>query len=155
MSSPPTVSSPLRTSGVPAHTASDLPPVVERFCRYVQIDTQSAPTSATFPSTAKQMDLSRLLVDELCAMDLADAELDEHGYVFATVPSSLPAEDAARLPTVGLVAHVDTSPDAPGANVRPLLHPDYDGAAFALPGDPAVTLDPDRQPALRAHLGHT
>lgn len=143
-----------RVSGLPADSVPDLPPVVRRFCRYVQVDTASAHGADAFPSTERQKDLSRLLVDELRALGLADAEMDEWGYVFATLPSPLPPAEAATLPVLALVAHVDTSPDAPGAGVRPHVHPDYDGAALALPGDPSVVLDPDRQPALRDHVGH-
>ena len=130
-----------------------LPPVARRFCRYVRLDTRSDPDSEAFPSTEKQKDLGRLLVEELVAMGADDVEMDTWGYVFATLPAPLPAEEAARLPTVGLVAHVDTSPDAPGANVRPRLHPDYDGRPLAL-AEGAV-LDPQRQPALLRHVGQT
>jgi tripeptide aminopeptidase len=142
-----------RISGLPAEDVP-LPAVAARFCRYVRVDTQSDPASETVPSTAKQLDLSRLLADELRAMGASAVEMDAFGYVFATVPSSLPPEAAARLPVVGLVAHVDTSPDAPGKNVRPHVHAAYDGAALALPGDPSAVLDPARQPALLEHLGH-
>ncbi len=130
-----------------------LPPVAARFCRYVRVDTQSDPASATTPSTAKQLDLARMLADELRALGASDVEVDGHGYTTATLPSPLPAAAAGR-PVLGLVAHVDTSPDAPGAGVRPHVHPAYDGGAFALPGDPSVVLDPARQPALLEHVGH-
>jgi tripeptide aminopeptidase len=122
--------------------------VLERFLRYVTIDTQSAEQSATYPSTAKQLDLSRLLVRELREAGLADAELTEHGYVFATLPGT------ADAPVVGLIAHVDTTPETPGGGVRPIVHEDYDGGAIVLPGDPAQVLDPDEEPALAARLGH-
>jgi tripeptide aminopeptidase len=140
-------------SGLPLDDAPDLPPVVRRFGRYVRFDTQSDPASETFPSTEKQKALGRLLVSELWAMGVEDAELDDWGYVYATIPSPLPPEQAAALPVVGLLAHLDTSPDAPGADVAPLVHPDYDGGPVALPG--GVTLDPARQPALKKHAGHT
>ncbi len=140
------------TSGVPARSVPDLPPVVRRFCRYVQIDTTSDPDSDTFPSTDRQKDLGRVLVDDLREVGALDAEMDAHGYVFATLPSPLP--DAGGLPTLALVAHVDTSPDAPGAEVRPHVHRAYEGGPIALPGDPSVVLDPDRQPALREAVGH-
>ena len=126
-----------------------LPDVVQRFLRYVQIDTQSDPDSVAVPTTEKQKDLSRVLLAELRALGV-EAEVDDAGYVYGRVPATAPG-----LPTLGLVAHVDTSPDAPGGPVRPLLHPDYDGSTIALPGDPSVTLDPARQPALLDHLGHT
>lgn len=131
-----------------------LPSVAERFLRYVQIDTQSDPKAAGTPSTEKQKDLSRLLVAELQALGVADAEMDTHGFVFATIPSTLPPEVAARTPVLALLAHVDTSPDESGANVRPIVHAHYDGRVLVLPGDPTVVLDPARQPALLRHIGH-
>jgi tripeptide aminopeptidase len=131
-----------------------LPPVAERFLRYVQIDTQSDPKAEGTPSTEKQKDLGRLLLGELQAMGLADVVMDDYGFVMATVPATLPPEVAARAPVLALLAHLDTSPDAPGANVRPIVHPQYDGGVLVLPGDPTVVLDPARQPALRRHIGH-
>jgi len=125
-------------------------PVAERFLRYVQIDTQSDPDAHTTPSTDKQKNLSRLLARELVDLGVADAHMDEYGYVYAT----LPATQAAPTPVLALLAHVDTSPDAPGADVRPVIHRAYDGAVLSLPGDPSVKLDPSRQPALLDHLGH-
>ncbi len=87
-------------------------------------------------------------------MGLRDAEMDEHGYVYAGLPSTLPAEQAAATPAVALVAHVDTSPDEPGGPVKPVVHRGYDGSVIALPGDPSVTLDPERSPELLDHVGH-
>ncbi len=130
-----------------------LPPVAARFVRYVRIDTQADPDSPTRPSTAKQKELSQLLAEELAAMGVA-AAMGETGAVYATLPSTLPPEEAARTPRLGLVAHVDTAPDEPGGGVTPFVHPAYDGSVVPLPGDPAVTLDPARQPALLDHLGH-
>ncbi len=91
--------------------------VLERFLRYVVVDTQSEPDSTTYPSTEKQLDLSRLLVEELREIGLDDVELTERGYVFATVPGTVEG-----APTVGLIAHVDTAPAAPGAGVTPIVH---------------------------------
>ena len=130
-----------------------LPPVAERFCRYAEVWTTSDPDSDAFPSTERQRDLGRMLAAELAAMGL-DAEEDAWGYVTATLPSPLPPDQAAALPVVGLVAHLDTSPDAPGRGVRPHVHPGYAGGAVGFPGAPDLALDPDRQPALGAHLGH-
>ena len=130
-----------------------LPPVAERFCRYAEVWTTSDPASDSFPSTERQRDLGRLLVDELAALGL-DAHEDHWGYVFATVPSPLPADQASALPVVGLAAHLDTSPDAPGRGVRPHVHPAYDGGAVGFVGAPDLALDADRQPALAAHVGH-
>ena len=128
-----------------------LPPVARRFCRYAEVWTTSDPDATSFPSTERQKDLGRLLVGELRALGAADAEMDGHGYVTATLPAP-PGSDG--LPVVALVAHVDTSPDAPGRGVRPHIHAGYAGGAVVFPGDPGLVLDPDRQPALRDHVGH-
>ena len=131
-----------------------LPPIAERFLRYVRINTQSDPGSGTTPSTACQKDLGRLLTEELRAMGALDVEMDEYGYVFATLSSTLSAEEAAKAPVLALIAHLDTSPDAPGQDVQPVVHYDYDGGLLALPGNPDVRLDPAERPALRQHIGH-
>jgi tripeptide aminopeptidase len=123
--------------------------VLERFLRYVRVDTQSAYGSDSYPSTAIQLELQRLLLAELRELGLADAELTEHGYVLATLPGTVP-----EAPVVGLIAHVDVSPDVPGAGVEPLVHRDYDGGRLQLPGDPAVALDPAELPALGERIGH-
>ncbi len=129
-------------------------PVAERFLRYVQIDTQSDPDSDATPSTEKQKDLSRLLARELKTMGVEDASMDDYGYVFGTIPSTLSDERAARTPVLALLAHVDTSPDESGSGVTPVIHPSYDGGVLTLPGDPSVRLDPAHRPALLDHLGH-
>ena len=123
--------------------------VLERFLRYVVVDTQADPSSTTYPSTAKQLDLSRLLADELREIGLHDVELTEPGYVFATVPGTVD-----EAPTVGLIAHVDTSPAAAGTGVVPIVHRAWAGGPIALPGDPAQVLDPDDMPGLADKLGH-
>ncbi len=131
--------------------------VLDRFLRYVQIDTQSDPRSPTQPSTEKQKNLSRLLVQELQAMGIADAELDEHGYVYATIPATTtPANtDNAtildRKPAViCFCSHVDTSPDVTGANVKPLIHRHYDGRDLVLP-DRETPTDPPQTIRLADH----
>jgi tripeptide aminopeptidase len=121
----------------------------ERFLRYVRIDTQSAEDSDTYPSTAKQLDLSRLLVEELKQLELADVELDAHGYVMATVPATVDHD----VPTIGLLAHVDTSPSVSGANVQP-QRIRYEGGRLVLPADATQVLDPDEVPELGEHVGH-
>ncbi len=131
-----------------------LPRVVERFLRYVKIDTQSDRNSESTPSTERQKDLSRLLAEELRALGLDDAEMDEFGYVYAALPSTLPPGEASATPTLAMLAHVDTSQDEPGGPVKPILHEDYDGSVIELPGDPSVKLDPARSPALESHVGH-
>ena len=124
--------------------------MLERFVRYARIDTQSARESETYPSTAKQLELSRLLLDELRELGLDDAELTEHGYVLAT----LPAVGADGAPTVGLLAHVDTSPDAPATGVDPQVWRGYDGGELVLPGDPGQVLSPAVSGLLAERVGH-
>ena len=124
--------------------------VLDRFLRYVQVDTQSDPRSTTFPSTEKQKNLSRMLVDELQAMGVTDAELDEHGYVYATIPAHT---DNTEAPTICFCSHVDTSPDASGTDVRPIVHRNYDGKDIVLPHG-GVVIRPDEHPDLKAQVGN-
>jgi tripeptide aminopeptidase len=125
--------------------------VLDRFLRYVRLDTQSDPHSSTQPTTEKQLVLGQLLAEELRELGLPDAELDTHGYVYATLPATAGQEDA---PTICFCAHLDTSPDAPGSGVRPIVHRDYRGQDITLPDDPAVVLRPSELPALREQIGH-
>ena len=122
--------------------------MLERFLRYVKIDTQSEEDASTYPSTAKQLDLSRLLVDELRELGLDDVELTAHGYVFATLPGS------AGAPVIGLIAHVDTTPETPGGGVVPIVHEDYRGGPIVLAGDTSQVIDPADEPELAARVGH-
>jgi tripeptide aminopeptidase len=122
--------------------------VLERFERYVRIDTQAARDRTGSPSTPGQLVLGRLLVEELTAIGLADAALDDNGYVTATLPAT--GEEA--MPTIGLIAHLDVSPDAPAAGVEPLVHLAYDGGVIALPNSGTV-LDPAAMPALTDKVG--
>jgi tripeptide aminopeptidase len=122
--------------------------VLERFLRYVRIDTQAAPRAETRPSTEKQLDLSRLLVDELHEIGLADAELNAGFSVFATLGGTVDG------PVVGLIAHVDTTPDVTGAGVSPVVHEGWGGEVITLPGDARQVLDPAELPALAARVGH-
>ncbi len=124
--------------------------VLERFLRYVQIDTQSDPESPTQPSTEKQKDLSRVLVEELLAMGIADAHLDPHGYVYATIP----ANTAKNVPVICYCSHVDTSPDSSGAGVKPILHANYGGGEIVLPDDPSVVIKPEEHPDLLEQIGN-
>ena len=124
--------------------------VLERFLRYVQIDTQSDPHSETFPSTEKQKNLGRLLVEELHELGVQDAHLDEYGYVYAT----LPANTAEEVPVICLCAHMDTSPDANGAGVKPIVHHNWDGSPIALPEDPSVVIRQEDHPDLVEQLGN-
>src|SRR5512139_2940370 len=109
--------------------------LLDRFLRYVKIDTRSDENSESCPSTARQWDLLRLVHEELQALGLKDASIDENGYVFATVPSNLPPEHAARVPVIGFIAHVDTAPAITGTGVKPHVHRNYKGGDIKLPGD--------------------
>ena len=122
--------------------------VLERFLRYVRIDTQSKAGVDASPSTEKQLDLARLLRDELEQIGLDDVRLDEYGYVYGSLAG------VEQAPAIGLIAHVDTSPDVSGAGVDPQLHRVYDGRAIELPGDPSVVLDPEELPLLKGKIGH-
>jgi tripeptide aminopeptidase len=125
--------------------------VLDRFLRYVQYDTQSDEASTTYPSTAKQLVLLRDLAAELKALGLEDAAVDEFGYVTATVPATT---TKARVPTIGFIAHVDTSPEMPGDGVKPLVHRHYDGRDLVLPDDPTAVLRLADTPALAEQIGH-
>lgn len=124
--------------------------ILDRFLRYVSVDTQSDENSESQPSSAKQLDLLRMLRDELTAMGV-EATLDEYGYVMATLPSNIDR----KVPVVGFIAHVDTSPDASGANVRPQIIENYDGGDIALKGVPGLFIKPSEFPELHAHKGET
>lgn len=122
--------------------------LVERFLRYVSVDTQSNEDSQTQPSTMKQLNLLSMLRDELLAMGV-EATLDEYGYVMARIPSNVDA----HVPAVGFISHVDTSPDASGADIKPQIIRDYDGSAIALKGVDGLYLDPKDFPELLRHKG--
>lgn len=124
--------------------------ILDRFLRYVSVDTQSDENSESQPSSAKQLDLLGMLRDELTAMGV-EATLDEYGYVMATLPSNIDR----KVPVVGFIAHVDTSPDASGADVHPQIIENYDGGDIALKGVPGLFLKPSEFPELLAHKGET
>ena len=130
---------------VPPSKSSELASVARRFLRYVQVDTQSDPNSPSIPSTEKQKDLGRMLLSELRELGI-ESEMDEYGYVFATLPAV-----GSRASPLALLAHVDTSPDEPGG-ARPLVHFDYDGGIIELAE--GVRLDPAADPELQACRGH-
>lgn len=125
--------------------------VLDRFLRYVRYDTQSREGAATYPSTPGQLVLLNALVDELRTLGLTDAAIDAHGYVMATIPSTSPRRD---LPTIGFIAHVDTSPEMSGADVRPIVHRAYDGRDLVLPDAPGVVLREADAPYLAECHGH-
>lgn len=124
---------------------------VERFLAYVKIDTQSSEESDTYPSTPGQLDLLRKLRDECLAMGLEDVFMDPHGYVFATVPAT---SSKANLPVIGFLAHVDTSPEMSGKDVKAIFHRNYDGGDLVLPDDPTALITAEGNPALADQLGN-
>jgi tripeptide aminopeptidase len=130
--------------------------LLDRFLRYAAVDTQSKDDADCYPSTAKQLDLSRMLAAELQALGLKDAKVDEHGYVFATIPANLPKSDQAygKVPVIGLVAHVDTSPEVSGAGVKPQVMT-YKGGDIVLPGNPAMVIKAAENPELKENIGKT
>src|SRR5262245_55333424 len=123
--------------------------LLDRFLRYVRIDTQANEKSGTYPSSPGQLELGRLLTQELRAMGLADAEQDEHGIVMATIPATV----KHTAPTIAWIAHVDTSPETSGANVQPIVHENYPGRDIVLPGDPTKVLHAEHNHALGTLLG--
>ncbi|MGH3049888.1 MAG: tripeptide aminopeptidase PepT, partial [Gaiellaceae bacterium] len=138
---------------MPAETVSDLAArlaedAAKRFVRYARIDTQSDEDSETYPSTAKQLDLLRLLRDELAGLGVADAAIDEHGYVTATLPATV----AHEAPTIAFFAHVDTAREVTGANVQPRRFR-YEGGPIPL-GDSGQTIRAEESPELENHVGH-
>ncbi|RTL51070.1 MAG: peptidase T [Sphingobacteriales bacterium] len=124
--------------------------VVERFMRYVQIDTQSDPASTNFPSTEKQKQLAQLLAAELKQMGIDDAKMDEYGYVYGTILSNSPQKN---IPVICFCAHMDTSSDCSGTNVKPILHQQYKGTTIVLPDDDTQVLTVDNYPYLKEHIG--
>lgn len=123
---------------------------VERFLKYVKIDTQSNHTSTTFPSTEKQKDLARILVEELKQIGIEDAEMDEHGYVYATLESNTDK----IVPVICLCSHMDTSPDAPGKNVNPIIHRNYQGGDILLPNNPSQLIKASEHKELEQQIGN-
>ncbi len=122
----------------------------ERFLRYVQIDTQSDPESTSIPTTEKQKDLSRLLVQELLDMGIKDAELDQYGYVYATIP----ANTDKKVPVICFCSHVDTAPDCSGAGVKPIVHANYKGQDLVLPDDTSIVIREKEHPDLQHQHGN-
>jgi tripeptide aminopeptidase len=125
--------------------------VTERFLRYVAIDTQSDPASPTCPSTEKQKNLGALLAHELRDLGLADAHLDEHGYVYATIPATT---DKPNVPVICFCSHMDTSPDCSGEGVKPQIVKNYQGGDIVLPADPTQVIRFAEHPALAQQIGH-
>lgn len=125
--------------------------VVERFIRYVKIDTESTRESDTFPSTLKQLDLAKLLRDELIELGLVDVSLDKYGYVMGTLPANI----YKKVPVVGFLAHMDTSPDMSGKDVNPQFIDNYDGGVIILNKEKKILLSPEQFPDLKKYIGKT
>ena len=122
----------------------------ERFLRYVQVDTQSDPQSTSFPTTEKQKNLGKILADELKAIGIADAHMDEYGYVYGTIP----ANSNKKVPVICFCAHVDTAPDCSGTGVKPIVHSNYQGQDIVLPDDTTQVLRLSEYPYLQTQLGN-
>jgi len=129
--------------------------VVKRFLRYVKIDTQSEEDAEDFPSTRKQLDLAKVLAEEMKELGVVGVEIDEYGYVMGTLPSNLPGGAASKVPTIGLISHMDTSPEAPGAGVKPQIIENYDGRDIQLPGDTSQAITLEDSPELKNYKGKT
>ncbi len=131
--------------------------VLDRLLRYVVIDTQSVEEATTYPSTQKQLVLLNLLVRELTDLGVSNAKIDKYGYVTGTIPSNLPRSDQAfgKVPVIGFIAHVDTSPEVSGANVKPQVMKEYKGGDIVLPGDQKVVIRTSENPQLAANIGRT
>ena len=125
--------------------------ILDRFLRYVSVDTKADPESETQPSAARELDLLKMLRDELIAMGV-EATLDEYGYVMATIPANC---EKADVPAIGFIAHVDTAPDASGANIKPQIIENYDGGEIALKGVPGLYLKPSDFPEMLQYVGQT
>ena len=125
--------------------------IIDRFVKYVQVDTQSDPNNPDFPSTEKQWDLAHILVDELKEIGLQDVTLDDHCYIMATLPSNVDF----KVPTIGFIAHIDTSPDYSGTNVKPQIHKNYDGGDILLNKAENIVLSPSYFEDLLLYKGQT
>src|SRR5215216_7073017 len=122
-------------------------PVMDRFLRYVKIDTQSAEDQSTTPSTRKQLDLANLLARELTALGVQNVRVSEFGIVYASIPGNLP--DNSKAPVIGFIAHMDTSPEVSGENVNAIIHKNYRGGDIILPKDPKQVITLAQNPDLR------
>ena len=123
--------------------------VAERLMKYVQVDTEADPNSTTFPSSLKQKDLAKILLEELKQIGVSDSEMDEWGYVYATIPSN----SKKKVPVICLCSHIDTAPDCSGKNVKPILHQKFNGGPITLPDDKSQIITVERHPYLKEKIG--
>src|SRR5437868_4137914 len=137
--------------GQPANLKPPTEPAIDRFFRYARIDTQSAEDQTTTPSTRKQLNLANLLAKELTALDAQNVRVSEFGIVYAMVPGNL--ADNSKVPVIGFIAHMDTSPAVSGANVNPVIHKNYQGGDIVLPKDPTQVLTVAKNPVLKELIG--
>src|SRR5262245_15536721 len=135
----------------PTWTFDCMESLLERFCRYVRVDTQADEKAVTYPSTPGQLELGRFVLQELRALGLSDASQDAHGIVVATIPASI----SRPSPTIALIAHFDTSPETSGHSVKPVVHRGYHGSDIVLPGDASKVLRVADNPELAALKGKT
>ncbi|QYO67224.1 peptidase T [Leptolyngbya sp. 7M] len=138
-------------SAVPAQQKPPSESVMDRFLRYVKIDTQSAEDAGKFPSTEKQLVLARLLESELKALGVQNVRISKEGIVYGMVPGNMP--DNSKVPTIGFIAHMDTSPAVSGANVNPIIHKNYQGGDIVLPNDKTQVITVEQNPALKDLIG--
>src|SRR5690349_24717448 len=124
---------------------------LDRFLRYAKIDTQSAEDQATTPSTRKQLNLANLLAKELTALGAQNVRVSEFGIVYGTVPGNL--ADNSKVPVIGFIAHMDTSPAVSGENVNPIIHKNYQGGDIVLPNDKTQVLTVEKKPLLKGLIG--
>ena len=124
--------------------------IIDRFIRYVKVDSQSDPEGTETPSTQKQWDIVHLLVEELKEIGLSEVEVDQYGYIMATLPSNV----SHTVPTIGFIAHYDTSPDFSGANVNPQFVHNYDGGDIVLNAKENIVLSSSYFPDLKKYIGH-
>ncbi len=125
--------------------------LIDRFIKYIKIDSQSDPASTTTPSTKKQWNIANVLVEDLKNIGMQDVEIDEYGYVYATLPSNIDKE----VPVIGFIAHYDTAPDYSGENVNPQFLENYDGSDIILNKEKGLVLSPDYFPELKNYIGQT
>jgi tripeptide aminopeptidase len=127
--------------------------VVNRFLKYVKIHTTSKEDENTIPSTQRQFDLAKVLVDELKELGISDAVVNDNCYVIGTLPSNLQEEEAKKIPVICLLAHMDTSPEEPGENVKPQIVKNYQGGEIQLPANPEIVISPEETPKLKRFIG--